>query len=207
MSLFKKSKKIFIPLLIAIPINANSGALAEQQLEDIKGMLEAHNEKTGIQIQEFITEPLPADSQACLDGLMGIDLDIFSVDPSGRWKKVAQKLRDEMMDMACDAASTAWNDAVTALEGSMQLPYDLGGITISATSSKSEWGVKDSSEFELSASEIDSFTKSVDEIGNVDTSDAPMDDTILDEVDVEDTWDKVKEINDDVKKALKDKFF
>lgn len=194
-------------LVLITPTSAYSGAIADKQKKQVQASLEAHQDAMTKVVTDITKQPEAAQDQACLDDLMALDFSVFAVDPSGIWQGILDKLLAQLMAMACAAATTAYNDAISAIALDVQLPYDLGGINISTTSG--DWGVADPATLELPAGDLDAYSATVEDLGISNTNAPDAEVWGGNSIATPPAWSKTPDSlsTDDVKKALDDQFF
>jgi len=177
--------------------------LSMEQKQQIADATQAHKEAVDQIVAEMLDQPEPAKEQACLDNLMGINLDVFAVNPANIYAGLFDQLMDQIMAMACQAVEDGWNDAASALEADYQLPYDLGGVSLTASSGG--WGNQQSDSLKMPDADASTWAGNVD-IGQADTT-APnaavMNGQLLAPV-----WGQNSStINDDMQQTFIDSFF
>ncbi|MCU7951323.1 MAG: hypothetical protein KZQ64_04705 [gamma proteobacterium symbiont of Bathyaustriella thionipta] len=198
-------KKITCLIIIITPVLSQAECeIAIEQREQVTASTEAHKNAVNTIINETIKKPEPSEIQACLDGLMGINLNVLEPNPKKVFKSEYSKKEKEITSMSCDAVQTAWNDAVTGMEGQFNLPFDLGGLSITAT--KGDWGNEESEDLKISNTEVTAWSK--DYMFNTTNTDAVDDETIIEEGMLLPDFEKDKNpITDDLKQTFKDRFF
>ena len=79
---------------------------------------------------EVISNPSSAMESGCLDGIMQMDLSIITVDPKGIWSSVYAGIKDELMNLACNAAEKEVNEATAFLDAKLEAPMGLGNASV-----------------------------------------------------------------------------
>ena len=141
------AKKVFLISLLASAISFGVSAngltdkgddavtkgkeLIQKQKEEIENIMIDMN-KTGAEIYDTLTEdPMSVAEAGCLDQIRWIDLDVMVIDPMDIWAGVYSMLKDQIYNMACEAANESINEANGILQTNLELPYSLGEISTS----------------------------------------------------------------------------
>jgi hypothetical protein len=130
--------------------------IAEQQKKKVDELLAQMNQSAKKVADDVISNPQNALDAGCLSGIQGIDLSVFSVDFTNIWGALYKNLKDSILNGACSAATDWVNNQTAALETQLQLPFGLGGITVTQGTAISEWQSKTSTDVQMTNAELNS---------------------------------------------------
>lgn len=139
-------------------------SIAEQQASQIKSIIVDMNESAKTVVDTVTSEPQKAIDGGCLAGIQGIDLSAMSVDPTDIWGAVYDRIKSEILGVAC-SAGTAWaNEQTARLDLSLQTP--IGSVELGQGNSISDWQSVQTTDVELSNDEV-AASVSTDTLGNI----------------------------------------
>ena len=105
--------------------------ILEHQRKQIENVMVDLNKASKDLYETMTTEPQNVVESGCLGDLRNISLDGLVVDPADLLAGVYASLKDQLYDLACNAASDFANQATEKLNASLELPYGLGKVGVS----------------------------------------------------------------------------
>lgn len=128
--------------------------IAEQQKQKVDELLAQMNQSAKEVADDVISDPQNALDAGCLSGIQGIDLSVFSVDFTNIWGALYNNVKDSILNSACSAATDWVNNQTAALETQLQMPFGLGGITVTQGTAISEWQSKSTTDVQMTNAEL-----------------------------------------------------
>lgn len=182
-------------------------AVSDKQKRDIADAVKAHQVAQVKIIEDIIGQPKLATDQACLGDLMALDTSVFVINPLDIYGAIYDKLMAQLIAMACAAVSQSWNDSIAAVNGSVVLPFGLGGISVTPTSGN--WGEASEASLELPQADLDNYSSTIETIGVSGKSIPPSEVIGGGGALSPPTWTKTPDAltDDNVKKPLEDRFY
>lgn len=88
-------------------------------------------------LDSIVSTPQTAKDAGCLDGILGLDLQLFAVDITNIWGPLYNQFKQQLLSQACSAATDYVNAQTAQLTG--KLSGTLGGITITRGTAITDW--------------------------------------------------------------------
>jgi hypothetical protein len=135
-----------LSLLFLCLICNDSRAVAPcESFDDIKiAQTQAADEvKVGLNKQRMTTldsvvsTPQSAKDAGCLDGILGVNLGVFTVDFANLWAPLYDQFKSDLLSQACAAATDYVNQQTAQLTASLDTPF--GSISLTQGSAISDW--------------------------------------------------------------------
>ena len=144
-------------ILLAHTLHAEEGgdsatSIAAQQKEQLEYVIADINASAKTVVDTVVSEPQKAIDGGCLSNIQGIDLSVMSVDPTDIWGAVYSSIKDNLLSMACSAATDWANEQTAQLD--LVLETDIGNIELGQGSRISDWQSVQRTDVELSNDEV-----------------------------------------------------
>jgi hypothetical protein len=144
--------------LIALAAGGSASAsvpssIADAQKQQVEAILVDMNQSAQ-DVAGLIDEPQSAWDAGCLDDLMSVDLSVFTIDFTNIWGALYQTMKDQIVNMACSAATDWVNQQTQQLQTQLQAPFGLGGISITQGTGINEWQSAVTGNVELDNTEL-----------------------------------------------------
>lgn len=153
-NLLMKFRDVALLCIALTPSISFGQTIAEQQKQKVDELLAEMNQSAKEVADDVISSPQNALDAGCLSDIQGIDLSVFSVDFTNIWGALYNSAKDSILNGACSAATDWVNNQTAALESQLQMPFGLGGITVTQGTAISEWQSKTTADVEMTNTEL-----------------------------------------------------
>ncbi len=151
-----KTLSVAIWIFTSIPCFAQESSVAEKQQAAVRNAMAVLNQSSHSIGKKVFSEPQKAAEAGCLDSIKGIDLSVLKVDITSAWSSITKKMKDQIMNANCSAASDWAKEQASALETSMSGPLGTVSISISQGNSTDDWQSVKKEDVKLSDTELGS---------------------------------------------------
>jgi hypothetical protein len=131
-----KTRILLLSLLPFFAIAADP-TVAEKQQAEIEGLMVGLNKNAKSTIDAVVSAPQDAIDSGCLDGILGLDLSVFSIDLTNLWGPLYDQMKSDLLSQACAAATDYVNQQTAQLTASLDTPF--GSISLTQGSAISDW--------------------------------------------------------------------
>ena len=147
---------IALYLLFGKPAHADGYCpdIVGPQREQANRVMVDMNQAAKVVADTVVTDPQSSKDAGCLDGILGIDVSVFTIDPTNALNGAYQTIMNMIKNDACNAATSWVNAQTAALDVSLEAPFGIGSIDISQGSTLSDWQNVVSTDVEISNQEI-----------------------------------------------------
>lgn len=139
-------------LLASAMVNAAPQTVAEQQRSQIDALMANLNTDAKNVVDTVVSAPQDAIDSGCLDGILGLDLSVFSVDLTNLWGPLYDQFKNQLLSQACSAATDYVNSQTAQLATTLNTP--LGGVSLTQGSAITDWNSVVRSNVTLSNTEL-----------------------------------------------------